>query len=156
MFPLGDAGQGDGVPKAKETDRPKRAAIRERIHCARHTLWREFSMTTEVMVGLFAMVIGILAFWQRDRVSHWARAWNKRFGKPGEVISDFATPKAYGISGLLMATAGLGIVVFSLVTGQSLRRTGETEALAVIVVAGILMVILLTVGAVLLYRKYRK
>lgn len=113
-------------------------------------------MTTEVMVGLFAIAIGILAFWQRERVSHWARVWNKRFGKPGEIISDFATPKAYGISGLLMATAGLGIVVFSLVTGQSLRRTGEAEALAVIVVAGILMVILLTVGAVFVYRKYWK
>jgi multisubunit Na+/H+ antiporter MnhB subunit len=113
-------------------------------------------MTTEVIVGLFAMVIGILAFWQRDRVSHWAGAWNKRFGKPVEVISDFATPKAYGISGLLMATAGLGIVVFSLVTGQSLRRTGESEALAVIVVAGLLLVILLAVGAALVYRKYRK
>lgn len=113
-------------------------------------------MTTEVMVGLFAIVIGILMFWQRDRVSQWARAWNKRIGKPGEVISDFATPKAYAISGLLMATAGLSIVVFSLVTGQSLRRTGEADALAVIVVAGVLMVILLTVGAALVYRKYRK
>lgn len=79
-------------------------------------------MTSEGMVGLFAIVIGILAFWQRDRVSHWARARNKRFGKPGEVISDFATPKAYGISGLLMATAGLGIVVFH---SSRVSRSGE-------------------------------
>lgn len=113
-------------------------------------------MTSTVAVGVLAIAIGILAFWQRERVSRMAIAWNKRQGKLGEALSEFASPKAYGISGLLMATGGLVIVVYTLVTGDSLQRTGESEALAVIVITAILTVVLLSVGAVMMYRRRRK
>jgi hypothetical protein len=74
-------------------------------------------MTSTGLVGLIAMVIGVLMFWQRERVSQMNRGWNKRLGKPGEMSSVIGTPKYFGIGAILMAIAGAAIVIYSIAAG---------------------------------------
>lgn len=111
-------------------------------------------MTSGVVVGIVAVVIGGFAFWQRERISQWNRAWNKRMGKPGEFASTIGTPKAYGVGALLMVLGGLTTVLYSLVTGTAPTTTNETVALWTIVFSGVLLVILI-ITALLLYRRYK-
>jgi uncharacterized iron-regulated membrane protein len=74
-------------------------------------------MTSTGIVGLIAIVIGVLMFWQRERVSQVNRGWNKRLGKPGEFSSAIGTPKYFGIGAVLMTLAGVAIVIYSVIAG---------------------------------------
>jgi hypothetical protein len=98
------------------------------------------------------MVIGVLMFWQRERVSQMNREWNKRLGKPGELSSAIGTPKYFGIGAILMTLGGAAIVIYSMV----LPSHGESsDVLWVFIVTGILAVILAGV-ALVMYRRYKK
>lgn len=75
-------------------------------------------MTSAGIVGLIAIVLGILMFWQRERVSALNRGWNKRLGKPGELSSAIGTPRYFAIGAILMTLAGAAIVIYSVVAGR--------------------------------------
>ena len=76
-----------------------------------------------ILVGVTAMVIGALGFWQRERISQLNRGWNKRLGEPGEMAAEVGTAKYFGVGAIFMILAGAAIVIYSLVTGLSMANS---------------------------------
>ncbi|MFC9770596.1 MULTISPECIES: hypothetical protein [unclassified Pseudarthrobacter] len=108
------------------------------------------------LVGIAAVVIGALGFWQRDRIAELNRGWNRRMGKPGEIAAEVGTAKYFGIGAILMILAGVGTIIFSLVTGQMGGSSDRNTALVVIIIAAVGFVVLGTVFAVMLFKRRSK
>ncbi|WP_367765844.1 hypothetical protein [Arthrobacter sp. HS15c] len=109
-----------------------------------------------VIMGVAAMVIGALGFWQRDRISQMNRDWNKRFGKPGELAAEVGTAKYFGIGAMFMVLAGAATVIYSLVTGQMGGSSDRSAALMTIIIAAVGFVVLGVVFAVMLFKRRSK
>jgi hypothetical protein len=90
-----------------------------------------------MVVGVAAILIGLLGFWQRDRITQLNRRWNKRLGKPGELASEVGSAKYFGTGAILMVPAGAATVIYTLITGQSGRATDESQALVIIIIAAV-------------------
>lgn len=106
-----------------------------------------------IVVGVAAIVTGLLGFWQRERISRLNQNWNKRFGKPGEMFAEVGTAKYFGIGAIFMVLAGAALVIYSLVTGQTGGSNDESTAVMVIIIAAIGFVVLGIVFAVMLYKR---
>ncbi|WP_314215431.1 hypothetical protein [Pseudarthrobacter equi] len=109
-----------------------------------------------ILVGVAAIVIGALGFWQRDRISQLNRGWNRRTGKLGEMAAEVGTAKYFGIGAILMILAGAGTIIYSLVTGQTGGSSDRSTALIVIIIAAVGFVVLGTVFAVMLFKRRSK
>jgi hypothetical protein len=109
-----------------------------------------------ILMGVTAMVIGALGFWQRDRIAQLNRGWNQRLGKPGEMAAEVGTAKYFGIGAIFMILAGAATVVYSLVTGQMGGSNDRTSALIVIIIAAIGFVVLGVIFAVMLFKRRSK
>lgn len=70
------------------------------------------------VIGVIAIVLGLLAFWQKERIATWNKKWNARLDKPGAVAAEVGTPSRFGVSGLLMAGVGVAMILYSLFTGR--------------------------------------
>ena len=115
-----------------------------------------FDQAMNLFIGVTAIVIGVLGFWQRDRISKVNRGWNKRLGKKGEMAAEFGTAKYFGIGAIFMILAGVATVIYSLVTGETGGSNDRTTALLVIVIAAVGFVVLGVVFAVLLFKRRSK
>ena len=109
-----------------------------------------------IVVGLTALVIGLLGFWQRERISQLNRGWNSRFGKAGELATELGTAKYFGLGALLVAAAGAGTVIFSLVTGQMGGSNDRSTALMTIIIAAVGFVVLGITFVVMLLKRRSK
>ena len=109
-----------------------------------------------IVIGVAAILIGLLGFWQRDRITQLNRRWHSRLGKPGELASEVGTAKNFGIGAILMALAGAAIVAYSVVTGETGRSTDEAQASLVIAIAAVGFIIVGIAVAVTLYRRRSK
>jgi drug/metabolite transporter (DMT)-like permease len=109
-----------------------------------------------ILMGLAAIVIGALGFWQRHRISQLNRGWNKRMGKPGEMAAEVGTANYFGMGAIFMILAGVATVIYSLVTGQMGGSNDRTTALMVIIIAAVGFVVLGVVFAVMLFKRRSK
>lgn len=115
-----------------------------------------FDQAMNILVGVTAMVIGALGFWQRERISQLNRSWNKRLGEPGEMAAEVGTAKYFGVGAIFMILAGAAIVIYSLVTGQLGGSNDRTTALMVIIIAAVGFIVLGVVFAVMLFKRRSK
>lgn len=112
-------------------------------------------MISGVVFGAVVVVVSLLAFWQRERLSQMNTGWNKRLGKPGGYASSVGTAKYFGIGAVLMALCGVATIVYSLITGSSPVSNSASGAAFAIIVAAVLFVVL-GVVSVLMYVRSRK
>ncbi|SEF10958.1 hypothetical protein SAMN04489740_4053 [Arthrobacter alpinus] len=109
-----------------------------------------------IIIGVAAMVIGGIGFWQREKISQLNRSQNKRLGKYGDLMTGVGTAKYFGIGALFMILAGAAIVIYSLVTGQMGTSNDPATALMVIIIAAVGFVVLGVVFAVMLFKRRSK
>jgi hypothetical protein len=70
------------------------------------------------VIGVIAIVLGLLAFWQKERIAAWNKKQNARLDKPGALATEVGTPSRFGVSGLLMAGVGVAMIAYTLITGR--------------------------------------
>lgn len=70
------------------------------------------------VIGVIAIVLGPLAFWQKERIASWNKKWNAKLDKPGALATEVGTPSRFGVSGLLMAGVGVAMIAYSLFPGR--------------------------------------
>lgn len=69
-------------------------------------------------IGAIAVILGLLSFWQRERIAVWNKKWNARMDKPGALAGEVGTPSRFGVSGVLMAIVGVAMILYSVFTGN--------------------------------------
>lgn len=71
-----------------------------------------------LIVGILSLVTGVLAIWQRRRLTKLSMWQNKRLGRFGEEMNVLQSEKLFLLGGVFMAVVGTGILVSVLISSR--------------------------------------